>query len=307
MRAAVYLFLLSALFVLTGCQTDPSGVPPTALGETVSPEIAVTPTSFQPPSPESEPTASPTPVPLALSVNGEPVTLDAFNLALQRFHQGLPEVPTEEAFDRVLGDYIDQILLSQAAEAEGYTMSEEDWAARLAALTEDAGGEAALSAWLEANLYPRDVFEQDLRRSAAAAWMRDRIYETVPLSMEQVRARQIRVNSRAEADEILAQLNGGTSFDIMIAIYDPEGLGDLGWFPRGVLFEPAVEEAAFSLSVGDYGSVVETSVGYHIVQVIDFAEDRPLDPDALYVLRLAALSDWLEARRAASDIQVFVP
>lgn len=299
--------LLAGLLLLTGCQGDTIDRPAVIVSATAPPGIAATPTSFLPPSPETEPSATPTQVPLALMVNGELVTLDAFNLALQRFHEGQPDVPTGAAFDQVLADFIDQILLSQAAAAEGYSLSDEEWAARLAGLTEDAGGEAALDAWLEANLYTRELFEQDLRRSAAAAWMRDRIFESVPHSAEQVRARQVRVNSRTEADEILSQLNSGTSFDIMIAIYDPEGLGDLGWFPRGVLFEPAIEEAAFTLSVGDYGAVVETSVGYHIVQVTDYAADRPLDPDARYFLQLAALREWLEARRAASEIEVYVP
>ena len=292
--------------LLAGCQGG-SGPTPAASQESIGETEAATPTSFHPVTPDASPTVTPTPVPLALTVNGESVTLDEYNLALQRFHLGVPEAPTEEARQRVLDDAIDQILLAQGAVEAGFVLSEEDWQARYAGLVADAGGEEAFAVWLEVNLYSREQFELDLLRSIAAAWMRDQIFAGVSLSAEQVRARHVRLNTRGEADDVLAQINGGTEFDLMIAFYDPEGLGDLGWFPRGVLFEPAIEEAAFALSVGDHSGVIETSVGFHIVEVTDYAADRPLDPDALWALKLAALADWIENRRAASNIEILVP
>lgn len=240
-------------------------------------------------------------------VNGEPVTLDEFNRALQRFHAGVPEASSEEAIERVSSDYIDQILLAQAAIREGYVLSEAGFQERLAALVDDAGGNEALETWLADNFYTRDLFESDLRRSIAAAWMRDRIAAAVPTSAEQVRARQVRVTNREEAETVLAQLNGGTGFDVLARVYDPEGLGELGWFPRGLLFEPAVEDAAFALAVGDYSGVIETGVGFHIIQVTDRAADRPLDPDALWALQSRALEEWLIEQRAGSEIELFVP
>ncbi len=308
-RAQILLPAMLAWQVIAGCSAtvDGGGTPVETGATATSPVADPSPTSFHPPSPDASPTFTPTPVPLALTVKGIPVTLDAFNLALQRFHAGIPDAPTEEAIERVLADYIDQILLEQAAYDAGFTLTDSDWQARYEALIADAGGEEAFTSWLETNLYPRDLFEQDLRRSFAAAWMRDRIFAEVPTTAEQVRARQVRVNSRGEADNILDQLNSGTTFDIMVLIYDPEGLGDLGWFPRGFLFQPAIEETAFGLSVGDYSGVIETEVGFHIVQTTDYAGDRPLDPDALWTLQLAALDRWLENERAENVIEIFVP
>jgi peptidyl-prolyl cis-trans isomerase C len=295
------------LAALAACTLQmPGGTPgPADTTPTEAPETAPSATSFQPPSPDVEPTLTPTAVPLALTVNGEPVTLDEYNLALQRIHLGVPELSSEAAAERVQADFIDQILLAQAGVETGFTLSEADFQARLAGLTADAGGEEAFNAWLDANLYSRESFEKDFRRSIAAAWMRDRVFETAPASAEQVRARQIRVTSRAEADSVLQQIQTGTSFDLMIAFYDPDGLGDLGWFPRGFLFQPGIEEAAFSLSVGDYSGVIETEVGFHIIQVTDRAEDRPLDPEARRTLQAKALTDWLAQRRAESEIVLF--
>ena len=299
---------LAVVFLLGGCNLQlPDGTPgPGEAPPSETPEPGPSATSFQPPSPDAEPTFTPTTVPVALTVNGEPVTLDNYNLALQRLHLGVPELSNEAAASRVQGDFIDQILLAQAAIEAGFTLSEIEFQARLATLAADAGGEDALNAWLEANLYTPEDFEKDLRRTIAAAWMRDRIYETVPESAEQVRARQIRVTTRAEADSVLQQIQTGTGFDLMIAFYDPDGLGDLGWFPRGFLFQPEIEEAAFGLSVGDYSGVIETAVGYHIIEVTGHAEDRPLDPEARRVLQAAALEEWLAERRAESEILSFI-
>lgn len=307
-RSLFFLFAAFTALVLAGCSSGTGGETPVA-GETPATEPAPgpTPTSFQPPSPDAEPTLTPTSVPLALTVNGVSITLDEFNLALQRFHLGIPDAPSEEAFARVLADYTDQILLEQAAYEAGFALSDEDWQARYASLIADAGGEEAFTAWLETNLYPRSIFEQDLRRSIAAAWMRDSIYAEVPTSAEQVRARHVRTMTRTEAENVLEQLNSGTSFDIMVLIYDPEGLGDLGWFPKGYLFQPAIEQAAFGLSVGDYSAVIETTVGFHIVQTTDYSADRPLDPDAYWTLQQAALDQWLAERQAQGAIDVFVP
>jgi parvulin-like peptidyl-prolyl isomerase len=289
-----------------GSPPPPAGDPSQGSGQapTQPVESGPSPTSFLPPSPDVEPTQ--TPVPLALSVNGEPVTLDEYNLALQRLHLGVPELSNEAAAARVRDDFIDQILLAQAAVEAGFSLSEEDFQARAAALIADAGGEDAFNTWMEANLYTREGFEKDLRRAIAAAWMRDQVFESVPLSAEQVRARQIRLTTRAEADSVLQELQSGTSFDFMIAFYDPDGLGDLGWFPRGVLFQPEIEEAAFAISVGDHSGVIETAVGYHIIEVTDYAEDRPLDPEARRALQATALADWLAARRAESEIVSFI-
>jgi len=303
----IFLTIVFAWLMLAGCQGEANPErTPSDVDSSQSETPGPTATSFLPPLPDASPTLTPTPVPLALTVKGIPVTLDAYNLALQRFHLGIPDAPTEEAQARVVGDYIEQILLEQAAYEAGFTLTDADWQARYGALIQEAGGEEAFSAWLEANLYPRDLFEQDLRRSFAAAWMRDRIFNDVPLQAEQVRARHIRVSTREEAQDVLAQLNGGISFDIMVSIYDPAGLGDLGWFPHGVLFQKVIEDTAFALTVGSYSDVVQSDVGFHIVQTTDYDADRPLDPDNRWLLQLAALDAWVKAAQADSVIELFI-
>lgn len=48
--------------------------------------------------------------------------------------------------------------------------------------------------------------------------------------------------------------------------------GEMGWFPRGKLF-PEFEKAAFALQKGELSKVVETPLGFHIIQTIDKTKD----------------------------------
>jgi parvulin-like peptidyl-prolyl isomerase len=83
----------------------------------------------------------------------------------------------------------------------------------------------------------------------------------------------------------------------------PYSGGDLGWFPRGLLAVPEVEEAAFALQPGETSAVISSALGYHIVQVIERDPARALSPAASQALRAAAYSSWLEARLAEASIQ----
>jgi peptidyl-prolyl cis-trans isomerase C len=303
-----FVIAFGLVLTLGACRAVPAeATPAPPSGETSAPGAPLaSPTSFLPPSPATVEAASPTPEPLALLVNGEGVTLDDFNAALQRFHAGVPEASSAEAVQRVADDFIAQVLLAQGAAQAGFVLDEAALAERIAGLTAQAGGEQAMAGWLAANFYTPERFARELRRALMAAWMRDQIAAGVPLTAEQVRARQVRASTREQAEAALAQLAGGMSFDLLAEIYDPVGLGELGWFPRGYLLEPAIEAAAFELQEGAYSGVIETGVGFHIIQVMERAADRPLEPDALWALQLRALDEWLAARRAAGEVQVLV-
>ena len=141
----------------------------------------------------------------------------------------------------------------------------------------------------------------------AAAWMRDQITGAVPWVADQVHARQILLYNSSDANDILSRLNSGEDFTTLAFQYDPATGGDLGWFPKGYLTEPALETAAFSLDPGKYSDVIQTPLGYHILLVIERDAQHPLTSDARMNLQEKALSNWLAARRAQSDIQILAP
>jgi peptidyl-prolyl cis-trans isomerase C len=255
-----------------------------------------------------QPTA--TPVPLAALVNGEGLTLAEYEAELARY-QAAPEAaaawPDEPAGARVLDDLIAQVLFAQAAREAGFVLDETALQERLAALAAKVGGGEALNAWISAHGYSEASFRQALQRAAAAAWMRDKIIAAVPGTAEQVHARQILLYNQEEANQVREMIRAGTDFATLAAEYDPVSGGDLGWFPRGTLTVPALEEAAFDLQEGQISEVVRTRLGYHILQVIERKAQHPLDPGARLAFQRLAVQAWLAQRRAESQIEILLP
>jgi len=208
----------------------------------------------------------------------------------------------DEAAQVVLEDLIAQVLLAQAARADGFEITEADLESRLEALTSEIGGVDALASWQSENGYTDESFRSALKRAAEAAWMRDKIITGVPGTAEQVHARQILLYNEDTARKVAGQLDAGASFADLAVLYDPNTGGELGWFPRAYLLEPALEEAAFSLEAGQYSDVIETEVGYHILLVLERNPEHQLSPDAYLVMQAKALQDWLSQKRTESEI-----
>jgi peptidyl-prolyl cis-trans isomerase C len=134
--------------------------------------------------------------------------------------------------------------------------------------------------------------------------MRDKIVAAVPGTAEQVHAQQILLYNEDAARKVADQLSAGAKFADLAVLYDPNTGGELGWFPRGYLLEPDLEEAAFSLEPGQYSDVIATSVGFHIILVVERDPQHVLSPDAYLVIQEKALEEWLEGKRAESAIVI---
>jgi peptidyl-prolyl cis-trans isomerase C len=243
---------------------------------------------------------------MALTVNGEGITVVEFNAEVQRHRTsqealGKPLTP-EESTDAVLQDLTAQLLLAQAARINGFTLNEAGLQARIESLAAQVGGADALSQWQAEHGYTEQAFRSALKRAAAAAWMRDKILAEVPSTAEQVHVQQILLYNQGDAQSFLTQLNGGANFDELALRADPLTHGDLGWVPRGYLLEPKIEEAAFALAVGDHSDVIATDVGFHIVRILARDPQRPLAPDAYLSLQELALKKWIEEQRQQANV-----
>jgi len=266
-----------------------------------TPTIAPTPTATLTPLP---PTA--TPEPLALSVNGESITLAEFNAEVARYTAAQTAlgktVDSATATSAVIEDYIAQMLLSQAAHANGFTLDNTALQARIDSLAAQVGGAEGLSAWQQSHGYSEQAFRSALRRAAESAWMRDKIISNVPSTAEQVHVQQILLYNQDTAQNFLAQLNGGADFNELAFKADPLTRGDLGWVPRGYLLNLQIEEAAFNLSVDQFSDVIATDVGFHIVRILARDPSRPLSPDAFLSLQELALRKWVEEQRSQANV-----
>jgi parvulin-like peptidyl-prolyl isomerase len=296
--------LFTALFLaaLSGCRSvTPQPGDPTATAEIPA----------QTNTPAATATVTPTPEPGALIVNGESVPLSEFDAQLKQLQAADTELAKtrtpEEQRQMVLDELVDQTLLAQTAFTAGFELDETGLQQRIDTLTANLGGKAALESWLSANGYTSASFQSAMRRAAASAWQRDALMDNVPESAEQVNAQQILVRSPDTAAEISRRLNAGAEFATLAAEYDPITKGILGWFPRGYLTQPKVEEAAFGLEPGAFSAAIETDFGYHIVYSLERENDRTLSVDARLTLQHKAIENWLVEQRAAATVEILVP
>jgi parvulin-like peptidyl-prolyl isomerase len=244
---------------------------------------------------------------MAALVNGDGITLAEYQAETTRYQAVFGTDLATNWQKRVMQDLVDQTLLAQAAREKGYALSEADLQARIDDLAQQSGGDEMLAEWMQTHGYLEQDFRQALRRSLAAAWMRDQITEAVSWVADQVHARQILLYNLSDASNLLSQLNNGADFTTLAYQYDPATGGDLGWFPQGYLTGQALEAAAFLLEPGKYSDVVETSLGFHILLVIEHDPQHLLTPDARMALQEKALSSWLAERLGQSEIQILVP
>ena len=287
----ILLTTLIALLLLTGCgKPDPNGATPT------------------PAEPELTPTA--TSVPMALLVNGQGIPLVEYEAALLRLkeaQESIGQAATEqEQVERVLTNFTDELLLAQAAVQNGRTVDDAELQTRIDNLAADIGGEANLTAWQERNHYTPETFRESLRRAILVTWQRDEIINAVPATAEHIRARQILVQDEDNAAYAYAQLQSGYDFETLAFEYDYQLGGDIGWFPRGMLTQPNVEEAVFALQPGEYTEVIKSAIGYHIVYVIEREMEHKLSVESRRMMQEKALQAWLDAARATSTIEILV-
>jgi peptidyl-prolyl cis-trans isomerase C len=307
------VLVLILMTILSACgkksTLTPEAVAPTSSSSTVSSTASFTATISPT---ETLPAPTLTPEPLAAEVNGDGITLAEFQAEMARYQAAVKasgEALPAEADQRniVLDEMINQLLLAQAARQAGYQLSEADLQARIDQLAAKKGGSASLVDWETMNGYTEADFRQSFRLSIEAAWQRDKIVAGVPTSAEQVHVRQIIVYSQVDADLVITRLKSGVEFATLAWGYDQLTGGDLGWFPKGYLPITEVEDAAFSLQVGEYSQIIKSKVGFHVIEVIERNDQRPLSSEALQTLQRKALENWIADQRAKSQITTLIP
>ncbi len=167
-----------------------------------------------------------------------------------------------------------------------------------AALAENKLGEQELRAVFTRNLSIQALVEQKLAKEVTASDAEVHDFYTGNKekfeSPEEAHARHILVTvaeqadektrqaAKAKADDLLAQLKGGASFEELAKKSSdcpsaPQG-GDLGFFGHGQMV-PEFDTAAFALKPGELSGVVTTKFGYHIIK-LEEKKDAGVVPEA---------------------------
>lgn len=238
----------------------------------------------------------------AAVVNGEPIYM--IDVELEAVAQGQIEPnsdfsPAHPEFHQVLEQLIDQRLLAQ--EALRRNLDQEPEAARRLA----AGRERLLGNILVESLVANEVTDDAI----------DRMYEEqVKLQQldDEVRLRQILVETEADAASVYAELLGGRDFaeaalehsqDVRTRL---EG-GDLGWISPNDLIDPLPARIGDTVT-GEFSAPFETSDGWLILKVDERRTTPPktkseMRPEIITFLTFTQISDILRELRARADVR----
>jgi len=82
----------------------------------------------------------------------------------------------------------------------------------------------------------------------------------------------VRADAKSRAEEAQKRATGGDDFGALARQYSQDGTasrgGDIGFFPRGVMF-PKFDEVAFSLKPGEVSSVFQTPTGFNVLKLVE--------------------------------------
>lgn len=314
MRTWNWLIVCLALALVMACGSKGDSPSEPTLVPTLAPPVAgatdaataiptlLAPTATTTPTPTPSPT--PTEVPLAARVNGQPIYLAEYEQEVMRAGDAVTA-------SQVLDAMIETALLEQAAAEAGISVSDEQLDALIQADIEAVGGREVFDQRLAANGLSEEEYRERVRANLIAQRVQMQLPGEVADTLEHVHARHILVATQEEAEAILAQLREGSDFDTLARTYSLDVStrdrgGDLGFFPRGLLLAPELEETAFSLDPGQISEVIQSELlGYHIVQVLE-REERPVGEQEKELIQANQIRRWRENLWAQAAVERFV-
>ncbi len=226
---------------------------------------------------------------------------------LQADLQSMPaqaqQLPPDQLYQMLLSQEVDRKAVLIAAQKEG--LQKDPAVAKQMA---DAANIKLENAYVQ-----KKVLGQVSDAAVLAEYNKDYANKPGPA---QVQARQILVQTQAQAQDIITQLNQGADFATLAQkdSIDPgaKNGGELGWFAQTEMV-PAFANAAFALPVGQYTKTpVQTQFGWHVI----LCEGKRTAPTPKLAdvqgqikqqLGDAAVQATLDAVRSDVKIQLFNP
>ncbi len=150
------------------------------------------------------------------------------------------------------------------------------------------------------------TYRQFIKFSVLRNKLRDALADETPNVAEQSHARHILVETEEEANKVIDRLAKGEDFaelaeELTLDTGSGANGGDLDFASRG-RFVPAVDDAVFTLPLGQISEPIETQFGWHVIEVLE-REERELSPADYSQQQRAAFSAWLDEAREAAEIE----
>ncbi|MDO6585710.1 peptidylprolyl isomerase [Salipiger sp. 1_MG-2023] len=228
------------------------------------------------------------------TVDGTDITLGHMLVVRSGLPEQYQQLPDDVLWDGILDQLVQQAVLSTDDKAKESTQVklaiENERRALLAAETVKAVAEAAVS--------------DDAVRSAY-----DAQYTADGLGKE-FNASHILVETEAEAEELVTELNGGADFAELAKTKStgpsgPNG-GELGWFGAGMMVEP-FQKAVETMSVGDISGPVQTQFGWHVIKLNDLRDkaapalDEVRD-EIVMTLQQTAVQEYIDEKLTSASV-----
>jgi foldase protein PrsA len=233
------------------------------------------------------------------------------------------------AREKLLDMLIDQKLQMKKAAELGISVSDDELNSEIENAKKYFDSEEKFNEFLKEQNMDLEYFKESTKRELIINKLTDKLagnvtvpdeevkvyYDTHQNEFISVKASQILLDTKEEAEKILQRVKAGEDFNELAKqnSKDPsakENSGELGYFKQGDMVEP-FEKAAFALKPGEISDIVQTDFGFHIIK----AEDRKLDKfeDVKEQLKTSMLTDkknseydkLLEEMRKSAKIEKF--
>jgi len=159
----------------------------------------------------------------------------------------------------------------------------------------------------EIGLSEKDVLEL-YRVQLISQKVYEQITTDIPTEEEQLWTRHILVATVEEAEAVLKRLEDGEDWSLIAAEVSTDTSnkdqgGDLGWFGKNAMVAE-FETAAFELEIGEISEPVETSFGFHIIQLLG-KEVRPVESSQLDQNKQTFFNEWLTKEKEKYTIEQY--
>jgi len=188
------------------------------------------------------------------TVDGTNITLGNVIALRDKLPKQYKSLPDDVLMKGIVDQLVQQTVLANAIKSN---------LSNRAAIGLENQKRAFLAAEMLSQLSSRKVSEKDLK----AAY--DKKYSNA-LPEQEYNASHILVKTKAEAEDIIKQLQGGGDFATLAKTKStgPSGAngGSLGWFAKGNMVKP-FEDAVLKLGVGEISPPVKTQFGWHVIKL----------------------------------------
>jgi peptidyl-prolyl cis-trans isomerase C len=221
--------------------------------------------------------------------NGVEIRQSDLAMAEDKLGASMPQMEGDQRRNYLIQYLADLIVLSQAAQKQKFgerpvverRVDLERKSVLTEALLQDAG-HAAIN-------------------DAALHKAYDETVKQMP-SEQEVRARQILVETKEDADAIETELKRGTDFALLAKEKSKDAAaaqgGDLGYFTRNQV-PPELADVVFKLDKGQVSDPVRTQFGWHVIKL----EDKRAKPTPTFDEAKPQLEDYVAHRAQAELVQ----